>query len=136
MMDPFAEQWDGVRSYRFYLGRFVAYIKVDHRPFPELLVKAALRPEGPLHLIPRQFAASADFRAAEHVFAYEANRSARHVRMIRPDDGAPSATKIASAVLPAPLGRYIERIDRAPTGGVYKVKSGITGLLENRRHAA
>jgi hypothetical protein len=77
MMDPFAERWDGVRSYRFYLGRFVAYIKVDRRPFPEPLAKAVLHPEGPLRLISRQLAASKDFRAAEHVFAYGANRITR-----------------------------------------------------------
>jgi hypothetical protein len=77
IMDPFAERWDGVRSYRFYLGRFVAYIKVDSRPFPELLARAALTPEGPLHVISRELARSQDFRVAEHVFAYEIIRRRR-----------------------------------------------------------
>ena len=78
MMDPCAGRWDvGVRYYRFYLGRFVAYIKVDSRPLPEPLPKAALRADGPLHLISRELAASKDFRAADHVVAYEASRRRR-----------------------------------------------------------
>ena len=77
MMDPFAERWDGVRSYRFYLDRFVAYIKVDRRPLPEQLAKAALTPEGPLHVVSRQLAASKDFRVAQHILTYETNRRRR-----------------------------------------------------------
>ena len=60
IMDPFGERWDDVRAYRFYLGRFVAYIKVDRRPFPDPLAKAVLSPNGPLHIISREFAASKD----------------------------------------------------------------------------
>jgi hypothetical protein len=77
LMDPFAERWDGVRSYRFYLGRFVAYTKVDSRPFPEQLAKAALTPGGPLHVISRKLAASKDFRVAEHILTYEIIRRRR-----------------------------------------------------------
>jgi len=77
LMDPFAERWGGVRSYRFYLGRFVAYIKADSRPFPEPLAKAVLTPEGPLHVISRQLAASKDFRVMEHVLTYEVIRQYR-----------------------------------------------------------
>jgi hypothetical protein len=73
-MDPIAERWDGVRSYRFYLGRFVTYVKVDSRPLPEQLAKAALTPEGPLHVVSRQLAASKDFRVAQHILTYETNR--------------------------------------------------------------
>jgi len=77
LMDPFAERWDGVRAYRFYLGRFVAYIKVDRRPFPDPLATAVLTPEGPLHVISRQLAASKDFRVMEHVLSYEIIRRHR-----------------------------------------------------------
>jgi hypothetical protein len=73
-MDPIAERWDLVRSYRFYLGRFVTYVKVDSRPLPEQLAKAALTPEGPLHVVSRQLAASKDFRVAQHILTYETNR--------------------------------------------------------------
>jgi hypothetical protein len=60
IMDPFAERWDSVNSYRFYLGGYAAYIKVDGRRFPEAFAKAALNPEGPLHLISRALATSKD----------------------------------------------------------------------------
>ena len=76
LMDPFAERWSGVRSYRFYLGRFVAYIKVDRRPFRQPFAKDALTPERPLHVICRQLTASKDFRVMEHVLTYEINRRA------------------------------------------------------------
>jgi hypothetical protein len=69
IMDPFAERWDGVRAYRFYLGRFVAHIKVDRRPFLGPFAKVALSPNGPLHLISRELAASKDFRVAAHIMA-------------------------------------------------------------------
>ena len=74
LMDPFAERWDGVRAYRIYLGRFVAYIKVDSRPFTEPLAKAALTPDGPLHVVSRRLAASKDFHVMEHVLTYEITR--------------------------------------------------------------
>jgi hypothetical protein len=85
MMDPFEERWNGVRAYRFYLGRFVMYIKVDGRPFPEPHTKVALTPDGPLHVVSRQLTGSKDFRAAEHVVAYEFNR-----RLSKPSDTARS----------------------------------------------
>ena len=82
IMDPFAGHLHGVRAYRFYLGRFVAYIKVDRRPFPEPIAKAVLSPEGPLHLISRDLAASKEFRVMEHIIA--ANSQLRFRRSLRP----------------------------------------------------
>jgi threonine dehydratase len=49
-------------------------VKVDSRPLPEPLAKAALTPDGPLHVVSRQFAASKDLRVAERVLAHHANR--------------------------------------------------------------
>jgi hypothetical protein len=77
LMDPTAERWDNVRSYRFYLGRFFAYVKVDSRPLPEPLAKAALAPGCPLHVISRQLDVSKDFRVAQHILTYEINRRRR-----------------------------------------------------------
>jgi hypothetical protein len=57
-----------MRTYRFYLGRFVAYIKVDRRPFPERFVGAALSGKPPLHIISRDLAASKESRVIERVF--------------------------------------------------------------------
>ena len=98
IMDPFAERWDSVRSYRFYLGRFVAYIKVDSRPFPEPLARAALTPEGPLHVISRQLERSQDLRVAEHVFAYEIIRRLSHMK---PELGPPDARPLRGGPLEA-----------------------------------
>jgi hypothetical protein len=69
IMDPCAGRLDGVRAYRFYLGRLVAYVKVDRRPFSEPVVKAVLSPAGPLQLISRDLAASNEFRVMEHIMA-------------------------------------------------------------------
>jgi hypothetical protein len=57
--------------------RFVMYIKVDSRPFPEPLTKTALTPDGPLHVVSRRLTGSKDFRAAEHVLAFELDRRRR-----------------------------------------------------------
>jgi hypothetical protein len=78
LMDPVEQRSDGgVRSYRFYLGRFVAYTKVDRRPFPEQLARGALTPVGPLHVASRQLATSKDFRVAERVLDYQFQRRLR-----------------------------------------------------------
>jgi hypothetical protein len=69
IMDPSAGHLGEVRTYRFYLGRFIAHIKVDRRPFPWVLAKAALSPEEPLHLISRELAASKDFQVMKRVLA-------------------------------------------------------------------
>jgi len=63
LMDPFAERWDGVNAYRLYLGRVVAYIKVDRRPFRSPLVDLTLRRHDLTFVIQREFAASKDFAA-------------------------------------------------------------------------
>jgi|SRR5947209_11255436 len=53
LMDPFPERWDGINYYRLYLGRYLAYIKVDRRPVPNLFSPTVLRPNAPLVLIAR-----------------------------------------------------------------------------------
>jgi len=72
IMDPFAGRLSGVRTYRFYLGRFVAHIKVDRRPFPSPLAEAILSAEGrPLHIVSRDLAASKEYHVMGRVI--EAN---------------------------------------------------------------
>lgn len=55
IMDPFPSKFDGIRYYTFYLGNFIAYIKVDKQkavsPFREL----QLTPEKPLYIVLRKF---------------------------------------------------------------------------------
>jgi hypothetical protein len=62
-MNPFAERYDGVRIYRFYFGRFIAYMKVDHRPFRPPLAQAALGVQRDLIIIRRKHEGSKDFSA-------------------------------------------------------------------------
>ena len=67
IMDPFPERWSEVRAYRFYLGRFALYVKVDRRSLPDPLSQAALSLDGPLNLISRQLLQSNDFRVIQHI---------------------------------------------------------------------
>lgn len=67
IMDPFREKWSGVTAYRFYLGRVLAYIKVDQRPTPDHFAEFNLRPGRPLTLIARRFETSKDLKAMKAV---------------------------------------------------------------------
>ena len=60
---PFAERWDGVNAYRLYLGRVVAYVKVDRRPFAAPLRDLTLGRHDLAFVIQREFAESKDFAA-------------------------------------------------------------------------
>lgn len=64
-MDPFAEKWDGVNSYRFYFGDVVAYIKVDRRPFPRELDAIILERSDSVLMIEREFMSSNDLVAMQ-----------------------------------------------------------------------
>lgn len=66
MMDPFKEKWDGVNSYRFYFGYFVAYIKVDQRDFTGVFEKIALGNTDTLRVIGRNIEESRDGFAFRH----------------------------------------------------------------------
>jgi hypothetical protein len=67
VMDPFKERWNGIRAYRFYLGRVIAYIKADSQPTPRAFREIALRPGEPLVLMARRFETSNDARAMRAV---------------------------------------------------------------------
>jgi hypothetical protein len=62
-MNPFAERYDGVKVYRFYFGRFIAYMKVDQRAFREPLSRSALGAQRDLVIIRRDHQSSKDFSA-------------------------------------------------------------------------
>lgn len=62
-MNPHRERWGGVNAYRLYLGRTVAYVKVDSRPFPETLAALSLRSGPVIHVISRGMAESKDLAA-------------------------------------------------------------------------
>jgi hypothetical protein len=58
MLNPHPEKWSGVNYCRFYLGGYVAYIKVDSRLGAAPLKDFALDPKGPLYVITRDFRGS------------------------------------------------------------------------------
>lgn len=73
--DPHLEKKGGVfgdlNVYRFYLGGgYVAYLKVDKRPFPAFAAPLALKPRNPLFIISRnEFENSKEFLTFSHVLA-------------------------------------------------------------------
>lgn len=63
IMDPHRSKFDGVNTYRMYLGETVAEIKVDARPFPRRLAELGLRLGAPVRVVMRDFANSKDLAA-------------------------------------------------------------------------
>lgn len=63
LMNPYPERWDGVNAYRLYLGKIIAYVKFDKRPFSETFAKFSLRNSEPLRIIGRSLAVSEDLVA-------------------------------------------------------------------------
>lgn len=53
ILDPHLERIEGINYARFYLGLYVAYIKVDSRESPEWVRPFLLAPGGPLKIIGR-----------------------------------------------------------------------------------
>jgi hypothetical protein len=65
LLNPHPERWSGVNAYRLYLGKVIAYIKVDSRPFPLPLSRFSLRNGLPCRIISRTLAGSKDIMAME-----------------------------------------------------------------------
>ncbi len=63
IMDPFPERYgkNGIRFYRFYLGNFIAYIKVDSQVADSGMRELQLSPDTPLTIVQRTFAESKEF---------------------------------------------------------------------------
>jgi hypothetical protein len=64
-LDPTKERWDGISGFRVYLGRCVAYIKTDKRPFPVGLKPFFLCEGDQVVLLGRSFERSKDFQAMQ-----------------------------------------------------------------------
>jgi hypothetical protein len=60
LLNPHRERWAGVNAYRLYLGKTVAYVKFDQRPFSDEFAKFSLRSLEPLRIIGRSLASSKD----------------------------------------------------------------------------
>ncbi len=63
VMNPHRERWGDVNAYRLYLGKVVAYVRVDRRPFSEQFSAISLRSEGPCRIVSRRLATSKDLDA-------------------------------------------------------------------------
>jgi hypothetical protein len=63
MLNPHMERWGGVNAYRLYLGKVVAYVKVDGRPFGEPFASLSLQAPSPCRIINRQMSSSKDLKA-------------------------------------------------------------------------
>jgi hypothetical protein len=55
IMDPFKERYEQVNYYRFYLGNYIAYVKVDRQRTPAVFEQFALAPDNPLTIVARNF---------------------------------------------------------------------------------
>jgi hypothetical protein len=53
ILDPHLERYEGINYCRFYLGGFIAYIKIDRRPSPPALVDLVLRENTPIVVVAR-----------------------------------------------------------------------------------
>ena len=74
-LDPAPERWNGVNAYRLYLGRIVAYVKVDARPFPVGLRHSSLVHAPALVIVERNMEKSKDLRAMRRTAAANAPRT-------------------------------------------------------------
>lgn len=63
MMSPFRERFDGVNTYRLYIGKFPVFVKVDQRPFEEPLRSFVPQHNRPLYVLDRVLEDTKDFRA-------------------------------------------------------------------------
>lgn len=68
LMDPFFERWNGINAYRFYFGRFVAYIKADKRNFSDEMQKFGIRSSSTLIVPCRTYEKSKDFGVLNYTF--------------------------------------------------------------------
>jgi len=67
VLNPHPERWWKVNYYRFYVAGYVAYIKVDRRPAPDVMGELALDPEKPLIIIVRYLRTNKDFKVLKYI---------------------------------------------------------------------
>jgi hypothetical protein len=65
IFDPFRARYEGVNCFRFRLHRYVAWIKVDKRPFPKGIRDVQLSKAPPLLVLHSPFAESQDHQLAK-----------------------------------------------------------------------
>ena len=61
-LSPFREKYEGINFYRFLLGSYALYVKVDRRPTPKFMSPFIMRPNAPLILDSREFRGGPEYR--------------------------------------------------------------------------
>lgn len=79
MLDPRPERWSGINAYRLYLGKTIAYVKVDKRPFPNKLLVNSLRTAPSVRIVCRDIAKAKDLGALRNT-ARAANENLEKMR--------------------------------------------------------
>lgn len=81
VLNPHREKWGGINAYRIYLGKVVAHIKVDQRPFAQPFASMSLQASGPCRLVTRALSHSKDIVAMQEiVITAESNRKVQKGR--------------------------------------------------------
>lgn len=62
ILTPHRQRWSGINYWHFYLGGYVAYVKVDHRCAPEPFRSFMLKPNEPLVILIRDYRGSSEFK--------------------------------------------------------------------------
>lgn len=76
MMNPHRERWGDVNAYRLYLGKVVAYVKVDKRAFMEPFAPLSLQAGPACRIVNRLISSSKDLKAMRRtVVTAERNRA-------------------------------------------------------------
>ncbi len=73
ILNPYRERWDGVNTYRLYLGEIVAYVKVDKRPFSKPFSMLSLQNGVPFHVVSRNLSTSNDLLAVKRTVQISAD---------------------------------------------------------------
>ncbi len=76
ILDPHPEKNGGVNYLRFYLGTYIAYIKVDQRAAPEPFSKFVMTPGQPLKIIGRDLMHSPELAIMHDIVTRAKNRPA------------------------------------------------------------
>lgn len=74
-LSPFIEKYNEIKYYRFVMGTYVMYIKVDNQRAAEPFRSFVMRPDAPLQIVSRKFHGGSEHRALTQMARGAAQRS-------------------------------------------------------------
>lgn len=77
ILDPHPDRLDGIKYCRFYLGRYIAYIKTDARPPSETWRAFTMKPDQPLCIVARNLQRSKELAVMHKVVASSRRKNSR-----------------------------------------------------------